>query len=106
MTTPLEKLKNAFPHFAFTFKIPYYRMKEWRELKTYFNESKMVSKNKMAEIGIYEDLDCLFDIQFYFSLNGEDHAGLAFILNLYNVRIELDLKDVRHWDYEKMVYDE
>ncbi len=61
-------------------------------------------KHKHWEIQISQfggRIDTIFSIHLDLALNGSDHAGPKFCLELFGYVLDMQIYDDRHWNYEK-----
>lgn len=71
-------------------------------MKTLFGFSKSLTKNKGLELYCHKDTNnnAYFYFQFGWSFKG-DHAGLFLEIHILSYSFEFEIRDNRHWNYEK-----
>ena len=76
-------------------------------METLFSFFRRLTKNKGLEFNIYKDpnYNAYFYFQSFWSFKG-DHAGLCLEISIWKYTIEFEIKDNRHWNYEKDAWQE
>ncbi len=63
-----------------------------------FNSSLKITKNKVLDFEIIKYTTTLFEVTFNFTTR-QDHAGILLSLGLLGFIVQLQLHDIRHWNY-------
>ena len=68
--------------------------------KSLYQWEKLITKNKIFEIGFFKYSYSLFEFNLTTNVWGSNHAGPDISLSVLGYEIHLGLHDRRHWNYE------